>query len=322
MLGFSLLDGARRALVPRVPGPLEKRMAPLLAERATCSVLFIGPSYVASQFLPEAFNREAERIRLNDRACRFGANGLRGYELRLSIERLLSHDWPRLRLVIIDITLGDEIDFKAQNWLNPRVVEWHTLGSWAWLLDQYEGREPLAAREKFERLVAHAKHIAAHYAEVGHGIETLRSIELLERLRPAPSAGDGASPEPTAQRRNPRESGARYERHVQAMIADRGKRGPRYGDTSWPLELRALVRDHGKEAWFLIAPVLYRPTVPARTRRGRDPLVVLDFNDPARFPELYEEDVRGNTSHLRGAGRTRYSEELARQIRRIEKRRR
>jgi hypothetical protein len=50
--------------------------------------------------------------------------------------------------------------------------------------------------------------------------------------------------------------------------------------------------------------------------------VVLDFNDPERFPELYVAEARGNTSHLRGIGKTRYSEELARQIRRVERRRR
>jgi hypothetical protein len=41
---------------------------------------------------------------------------------------------------------------------------------------------------------------------------------------------------------------------------------------------------------------------------------VLDFQDPARYPELYTEDVRGRTHHLKGEGPTHYSRLLAREL--------
>jgi hypothetical protein len=309
LLGFLLLDIARRATVLPVPRPIEQRMEPVLAERRSCSVLFVGPSYVESQIIPEDFNREADRIGLNERACKFGASGLRGYELRWSIERLLAHDWPRLRLVVVDITLGDSIGFDADNWLKPRMIEWHTVESFPWLLAYYDEREPLPFGDRISRLTAHAKHVAAHHLEIGRGLDALGSLKFLERFRP--------NVEPSTARRSSnkwRLQGRRHERRIAKLIRNRRRHGPTYGDSGWAMELREVVRSRGKEAWFLIAPVLGERSIPRRSVRGRDRLVVLDLNDPARFPELYTEDVRGRTHHLRGHGKRLYSERLAREI--------
>ena len=314
-LGLALAELGRRALFAPVPWPVEQRLTGLYAESKTCSVLFVGPSYVDDQVYPEAFNREADRIGYDARACKFGTSGLRGFELRNVIDRVLRHGWPRLELVVIDITLGDSIGFEPANWLNPRVVEWHTFDSVPWLFDYYERAR--ARKGEKPPFLSHAKHVFAHYSQIGRGVEALRSFELLERLRPAA--------EPTRRQRRPRKErvrGVAYERHLERMIAARKSRGPKYGKSAWALELRSLVRQHGKEAYFLIAPVLYSPRIPRSSRRDADRLVVLDFNDPIRFPELYEEGVRGNTSHLRGDGSTRYSELLANELKRLSRRRR
>jgi hypothetical protein len=317
-IGFLLFELVRRALVPPVPGPIERELASVLAQRSSCTVLAVGPSYVKSQIVPDAFNREAERIGLRERICKYGASSLRGYELRTVLERLLEHEWPRLKLVLIDITLGDGIDFEPENWLNPRLVEWHTLESMPWLLAYYDEREPLPLGDKLPRLVSHAKHLLAHYAEVGKGVEMLGSVDLLERFRP--KSEPAAQSEAERAERRPR--GARYERQVRNLIERRGKRGRNNVDSGWALELRSLVRAHDKEAYFLVAPVLYTARIPRRARRGKDRLVVFDFNDPERYPELYEERVRGNTSHLSRAGSIRYTELLARELKELERRQR
>ncbi|HEX6273803.1 MAG TPA: hypothetical protein VFZ53_12225 [Polyangiaceae bacterium] len=316
-LGFLMFELVRRALVPPVPGPIERELATVLAQRSSCTVLAVGPSYVKSQIVPDAFDREADRIGLRERVCKYGASSLRGYELRKVLERLLEHDWPRLRLVLIDITLGDGIDFEPDNWLNPRLVEWHTLQSMPWLLAYYE-REPMPLGDKLPRLVSHAKHFLAHYAEVGHGIEWLGSLELLERFRPR---SEPIAPG-EAERAERRRRGARYDRQVRKLIERRSKRERNAADSGWALELRSLVRAHDKEAYFVVAPVLYSARVPKRARRGRDRLVVFDFNDPERYPELYEERVRGTTSHLNRRGSILYTELLARELEEHERRRR
>jgi hypothetical protein len=315
VLGLALFELGRRALLPPVPWPVEERITGLLAESKTCSVLFVGPSYVENQIDPEAFDREAARIGYDARACKVGTSGLRGFELRNVLQRILSHDWPRLELVVIDVTLGDRIGFEPANWLNPRVVEWHTLDSVPWLLDYYE-RTRMRRGEK-PPLLSHAEHVFARYAQVGRGVEALRSVHLLERFRPAVEAKRRAN-----RARKERVRGKDYERHVERMMAVREKGGPKYGNPAWALELRSLVRSYGKEAYFLIAPVLYSPRIPRGERRGPERLRVMNFNDPRRYPELYEESVRGNTSHLRGDGNTRYSELLAVELKKLSRRRR
>ena len=82
------------------------------------------------------------------------------------------------------------------------------------------------------------------------------------------------------------------------------------------------MRAHGKEAYFLIAPVLYHVKHPKQARRAEDGLVVLDFNDPENYPQLYERKVRGNTSHLTESGSRMYSKYLARSLKQLERRRR
>ncbi len=314
LLGFLLV----LALLPRVPGPLEQRADPLLAERADCGVLFIGPSYVANQIEPDAFNREADRIGLDAHACKFGAPALRGFELRMWLERLLSHDWPRLRLVVVDITLGDEVGFNSENWLKPRVIEWHTLEALPWLMTYYEEREPLPLAKKVPELWAHAKHVGAHYLRIGEGVEGLGFVRIADGLRPKPSEKPRREGRVTDGRNRERVRGAAYRRRIENLRVRRAN--PRTGPSDWPLELREVVRAHKKEAYFLIAPVLYNPRTPRRASTGGDRLVLLDFNQPDRFPELYREEVRGNTSHLRGEGPELYSALLAREIQRVERR--
>ena len=319
VLGLLVAILARRALVPPVPGPLEARAAPVLAERATCNVLFLGPSYVASQIQTDTFNHEAEHIGSRARACKFGATALRGYELRMWLERFLAEDWPSLEIVVIDITMGDSLGFEPQNWLKPRVVEWHTWSAMPWLLDYYELREPLPLAEKLTRLWAHTKHLGAHYVELGQGIDALGNLRLLERLRQKdanPSSEPSrAGASDRAERRSARAS--KLERQIKKLAVLRRTRGPRVGDSGWALELQSIARARGKKAYFLIAPVLYSPAVPKRASRGGR-LVVLDYNNPERYPELYEVEARGNTSHLARSGRVHYSRLLARDLAKLE----
>jgi hypothetical protein len=322
LLGLLLSVLARRALLPPIPGPLGKKAASVLAERASCNVLFLGPSYVASQFVPETFNREAERIGSRTRACKFGATALRGYELRMWLERFLAEDWPNLEIVVLDITLGDGLDFERANWFKPRVVEWHTWEAMPWLLDYYEQRERLPFLEQIPELWVHTKHLGAHYVELGQGVDALGALKLLERFRkkdaPPSSEATRTSARERAERAAARAPSLR--RQISRLTALRA-RGPRVGDNGWALELQSVVRASGKKAYFLIAPVLYSPVVPQR--KGRNPregrFVVFDYADPERYPELYRIKARGNTSHLSASGREIYSSLLARDLARVER---
>jgi len=85
---------------------------------------------------------------------------------------------------------------------------------------------------------------------------------------------------------------------------------PDEGDIDWPLqsELREMVRSFGLEAVFFLPPTRIEP----------EPYVfeVEDFNDPTRFPTLFEDEVRWDPTHLNLEGARRWSIMLAERIRR------
>jgi hypothetical protein len=75
------------------------------------------------------------------------------------------------------------------------------------------------------------------------------------------------------------------------------------------------VREYrGEDPMFVISPILQSRALPRGAVAEKRPLVVLDFQDPARYPELYTEDVRGRRHHLKGRGAMHYSRLLAREL--------
>ncbi len=282
----------------------EADRAAVLAVSAECQVLVVGPSYV-KEVLPEVFDAEAARVGFDKRACRLGRTNLRGYELEHELDVLLSHRWPKLERVVIDITLGDSLSFDPENWFKPRVIAWHTFRAIPWLHRYYVQH---FARESnpITMIAAHAGHIAANYLSLG------RAAELFP--------GGGTTTEPT--RKTPKARKGSNRSHQAKLSALKRKKRlitAKHQTTSarWALELRRVVRRHGHEPIFLYSPVWSGLKPPLRVGHGEDPLVLLDFDDPARFPELYTADVRGSTQHLNDRGGHIYSKLLVRELQAI-----
>ncbi len=317
-----------RSLGP-VPTLFTLELARVAAERERCQVLFVGPSYVAAQIDPSEFDAEAARLGRRVHSCKFGGTGLRGPELQVHLERLLALGWPRLALVVIDVTLGPAPRLDKGNWYQPRIIQWHTVASMRWIADYYRKR---AKAVPGELIAAHLKHVAANYLNLGNGLEKASLLALSQRAR----AAFGLPAElPVSrvvrdyerhQRRRVRAkkaqaraylkktSPAKHERRVTKLIAQkqRVRASDERTDSDFPLVLRALVRAHGHEAIFILAPV-WR-ALPAKQRAGVEPIVLLDFNDPAAFPELYEPRNRGRNHHLSWYGALAYSRQLAREL--------
>jgi hypothetical protein len=74
-----------------------------------------------------------------------------------------------------------------------------------------------------------------------------------------------------------------------------------------------LARKRGKEVAFLLSPMLYDarfdPNVP-----GREPLHVIDLDDPAGYPELYDPAMRYDELHLIYSGAVPYTRAIADQL--------
>src|SRR5687767_6876118 len=211
LLGLVLASVLLGALVAHDRPELEQA----LAERSTCQVLVVGPSYINTGFVEGRFDEEAQRLGLGLKSCKYAEAGLTGYEVRHALELLLRERWPKLEYVLIDITLGDRVRFPAGNWYKPRVVDWHTLPVLAWVHKRYE-RLPKAERPPAYTLAIHAAHVLLNYLGVGRGITALRNIRL-----PAWTEGEGDAPKRRRSARKSQPPG--YDARLRRVTADKAR---------------------------------------------------------------------------------------------------
>jgi len=312
LCGFVPFAAGLYALVPRDSQAFD---VTLKTARA-CNVLFVGPSFVRDGVYPQVFEREAKALGSPLRACKYALSSLKGYELRHDLEILLREPWPKLELVVIDITLGDGVSFDKDNWFKERVVDWHTLGSLPWLAAFYRDDE-LHGLELARALWPHYAHAALNYLGVGRGAALLERASLLNRFRGAsPHVRQDYEVRTPSVRASRKLHGSEYPGQVQELTSAKLEALEKHDAIAdkWARELERVVHDRGHAAAFLIAPVLTLKYPPEATRPGERPLTILDFDDPHAYPELYEVDRRGYTNHLNERGANDYSRLLAREI--------
>ncbi len=171
--GFACTLCLVKGLVSSPPSETERAYARALAAEARCTVLFIGPTYVDEQVLPEVFDDEAARIGLEARACKFGLSYPQGEPLVRHLERLLGHPFPELELVVLDVTLGKRPWLEQRAELETPLVERQTVEHAASLLGVgtladlargvFTSRAPEAPREvraNEGRELSHAERLA------------------------------------------------------------------------------------------------------------------------------------------------------------------
>ncbi len=260
----------------------------------------------------------------------FGGRSLQSYEMLYQSERLLDRGWPRLELIVFDISLDPEPSFKTHNRFGPRLIQWHDLASIAWIYRMYQ-RLDIPWPKRRELLAAHLAHLPLHYFRVGDGLIWLDWLQPLERISAWLAGREGGKGsfytrsatklEDAVRRRRPDEA---PELPQEALNRDRyraiGLRALRArknleqrsgcsSRTGLAEDLRRLARSRGVEAYFTLAPIWRLVDPPTSTID--DPFVVFDFADPERFPVLYDPQMRGGGSHLNVIGARQYSLLLA-----------
>lgn len=311
LLGFLLGLGLSALMLYRLVPRDDVAFDETLPDAATCNVLFVGPSYVRVGLLPGLFEAETRELGHPLEVCEFTRSALQGYELEHDLRVLMQHRWPALGRVVVDVTLSPRhIGFERQNWFNPRVVHWHTWDGLAWLTRYYRER-----REGWIKLaplaVAHLEHAAMNYLSVGRLGALVGQARWVERHT-------GGEYREAAQRdvdrvpRARREDRSDEERELVTaqLVRDKAARRARgaHDSDAWLRELEPIVVAAGYQPIFLYSPVYVARMPPRLTAPGKSrPFVFLDFDDPERYPELYEPVSRGHTSHLSAEGAKRWS---------------
>jgi hypothetical protein len=312
-LGLGLSCAVLRVLARRNPNETGGLLEHLAAHRADYDVVVIGSSFTRLHFAPKTFERRMRRLGHRVRAFGCGTKGLRGGELDYYIERVLELDMPKLRWLLVDVTLDQIRGLESGNYYKRRVIRWHGVDQVLTLHAALAagGGEPLA---NLQRLQPHVSHLLLNLGNVGEGVVALRSDAWLGVTTAARTRGAFFPPKINAARQAA--AGKRYAQHHPGFarwrqkLVDLRSSAPPPRDHAVMRIWRDRIRARGIEPVFVLSPILSDARFPTAVP-GDEPLPVLDFNDPVAFPELYDPTLRQDTAHLHRGGAEVFSTRLA-----------
>jgi hypothetical protein len=298
-----------RVPLPEVPQVTEKLR--WLAQKRY-DTIFLGSSRVRSGIAPAVFDAEMAARGWPTRSYNFGVDALTFPELSFVFDCIAAQKPKGLRRVFVEVN--------PVRWNLPeleggtlRAVYWHTLHYTAVACEAAlsDGQKPPNWRETPGILAEHLSLLCAIYGNLGRGFLSFR--ERAGRKQ-CPLGADGTGYYPVAQQMNEAE-----EAELLMKIREAGPR-----ETRPPLENPVLaeevarldekIRRRGYEAYFIIAPgVMMRRIDIAQDAKAAAP-VTFEFDDAARFPELYDPGHRYDVQHLNAAGSVVFTKLLARAV--------
>jgi hypothetical protein len=304
-----------------------QKLALLAAQADDYDAIFVGSSRIYRQLEPETFDAVFAAAGVPMRSFNLGAPDMRMLEVLFLARRLLDNPPRRLDLVVIDAE-SDPLFIREENLRSERIVRWHDARNGAAILREVR-RTSAAPAEALHRAGRHAPPLALHVTQLGRG------HGLLARLTGSNAfefpldqrgffAGDEEmviSPSP-AQRAELELFSRRLHDDLDRWHRDiaRLAQSPRSGALTDPFEielfaeLERLAERAGVRAVFLIDA---RPEeTPNLVWAAENGVVstLLRFDDPRRYPQLYDPALRFDRHHVSKAGARIYSAEVARRI--------
>jgi hypothetical protein len=307
------LAGASLALTASAPFPklgnLWRKFHHLSEHARDYSLIYVGSSRVFHEFIPEHFDAALAGRGHEIRSFNFGQDGMWPPESLYMTRKILALRPPKLRWVLIDLmgikpaVDGNESSLRALHW-----HDWqHTVLAWRHIAGvDMAGQRSFA--EKAGLILHHAGLWARRATGMGRGHEALETALKLQReKRPAPvldggfeRGGDGPlrgdalelfKAEVSRLRREP------AQRPIQPELRDALS------------EIAADVRAAGAEPVFIVAAGIYGSE---RFSDWPPPGIrVLAFDDPAKYPQLYDPERRYDPHHLDTAGAAEFTRLLA-----------
>jgi hypothetical protein len=320
---LAFLGGAalvRAHLPPAEGGSLDRKLAAFAAAKDEYDAVAIGSSRMASAFDPVRFRGELARAGVELRAFNLGAAGARTFEQDWILRRVLALEPARLRWIFLEggpVGLGLLHPHAYGDVARPpqaRDVQWHDLAGTHAFLRALEA-VPLAPLRKLGLALQHLGLAARRLANVGRGPELVRALAAprerraaLHRLAEAGQRDEGFQPHPEAMQEWSRIGRARIAALARAngrpvVLADLDAglaRAQVAAAAARGVELVHVTPPSGEDSAELLA-LHAAGSVPA----------LLHFNDPVRFPELYEPGARHDLGHLSARGAERFTRLLA-----------
>lgn len=287
---------------------LSVKWAHFLAHRDEYTTVYIGTSLVRYHIVPEVVDAEMRARGIRERSFNLGMSRMSYPEARLLVERLIALRPAKLRRVVLDPHLFAGAG--RRNDLSSRHLWWHTPEETFTLLERlYHWKGPRGQRN--QRMWIEAQALLIMMTAAGRVAEEFRGAWDPGSRPPdeddAPVTEEGyraldtmhaASIERKRERllRSPRSFERRVKRRMRSPRTRQLARHEREA-------LDDLVRSVADAGWqpvvlesaSLAEPIAFSPAV-------REHAIVLSFNDPVRFAELYSLAARYDENHLNNMG--------------------
>ena len=312
---------------PEIDGGVSQKFRFFAAHKDEFDTLFIGSSRVYFQISPAIFDRVTRESGLPTHSFNFGIGGMYLPETSYLLEQILNLKPRNLRWVFVEY---DELQTKwsPENQTSRRALYWADWKRVSLLLRKLTdaGTDPLwlpnpsklhdiVLRQKDEKntrslLTFYATQVERNYTNVSRAADVLYYFlgrDTKERRASYLGAGsDGYVTRPN--RMSPSQTAA-YERGLAAAMTEAGTRPLSPYAVEAYRQCAQEVRSIGAAPVYLIMPSTTQINIAAE--RTEAPGVVMAFNNPRVYPNLYHSSVRRDGQHLTKSGAEEFTRVVA-----------
>jgi hypothetical protein len=307
-----------------LPWLVREKVAHMATHGNQYDALFLGSSRVENNIIPALFDRTAAERGLVLQSFNAGISGMYPPQDAYVLDRLLAAKPAHLRWVFVELQYLQTVLPRANRGTIEQVY-WHDWARFA-LLYQHEILKAKKQRhwqdgvkeavDRLPELSEHALLFAQYFTNLGRGAVLLHRWVFHEPVAPADERAlgefhDGWAPAGMGEIRN-EQTVARLDRDLQERRTKPPTKDFRDAVTQKAFD-QVIARIERAGA----TPVLVVPPNAARgnyfypdPKRARQ-LLVLDFCDPTKYPELYATENRVDTSHLTPGGAQIFTRLLA-----------
>jgi hypothetical protein len=301
------------------------RYADAAKELNATDIVFFGSSRVHYGMVPAAFDEEMAAQGHPMRSYNLGISGQRAHDSLRTIEWALEQPRARLRYAIVELQTWDQRQ-RGTDWMTDQTIENHIPQHLLARLSSI-AQSNQSTVNKAKNLLETVSHTAANTLNVGQGSRILDGLIAELQGRPIPntwavpdrgfhSSATNASEDSKklAQelRDKPELAAARVATRMDPHNADYYK-----GDFNYEGFQRqdSLLRAAGLVPIYITVPYLYLKSPSFETVDNlAKTYVVLDFDNPTNYPQLFEPGMYFDPGHFNEAGAALFTRLAARTI--------
>lgn len=300
-----------RMSFPSVP-EIAPRFRYFAEHRDEFDTIFIGSSRVRHGIIPQTFDEEMAKHQLHTRSFNLGYSGMWPPESYYYLRQVLALHPKKLRFVFIELM---DYRFGQAEGEAPtmRSIYWHDVPH-AGMALRLVAESPLPFTQKLGLLATHTKEFVQNMTNPGRGAEWLeqRYFPTKKKFDTSWIARRGFDPEPATEWSEAAK--AEYQRQIEAFQQARQHETPaRSGLVSAVQKLAEEVEKAHAIPIFVVPPTV-RPE--EHFSAGMSLVLPEDFafDDPSRFPRLYQPELHYDPGHLSAQGADAFTRLLADRI--------